>query len=257
MRSPACNQFPIPALLALLALALVISPATAQMDGFHGGGIAPRGVPASVTSLGFGGHPGVHGVPASVTSLGFGGRPGPHGLPASVTSLDFGPSNGFRGSHGGFTGSGFSSRNGFHRRPFEPGHHHIRRPFVYYSPYYSFYSPYPYYVDGNDYEQGNNDSEAYDAPAVNDYSEYDYRYDDDRRVLNEDYRAALNPQSRQSPQRTPEPVTAQPSTILVFKDGHQQEVSNYAIIGTTLYELNDGRSKKVQLADLDLTATVK
>jgi hypothetical protein len=45
--------------------------------------------------------------------------------------------------------------------------------------------------------------------------------------------------------------------LLIFKDGHQQEISNYAIVGSTLYDLSEGRSKKVQLADLDLQATVK
>jgi hypothetical protein len=45
--------------------------------------------------------------------------------------------------------------------------------------------------------------------------------------------------------------------VLVFKDGHQQEVSNYAIVGGTLYDLSDGRSRKIALAQLDLPATVK
>jgi hypothetical protein len=45
--------------------------------------------------------------------------------------------------------------------------------------------------------------------------------------------------------------------VLVFKDGHEQEVKNYAIIGATLYELSDGRTLKVELAQLDLPATVK
>ena len=45
--------------------------------------------------------------------------------------------------------------------------------------------------------------------------------------------------------------------MLVYKDGHQTEVVNYAIVGETLYELNDGRAKKVALAELDLSATEK
>ena len=260
MRTLLRNQFAVPVLLTLVIVTLLTAPATAQIDGLHAGRIAPRGVPASVTSFGFGGHPGFHGVPASVTSLGFGGRASFHGVPASVTSTGFGSSNGFRGFRGGLNGSGSGVRNGFDQRPFERGHHHhIRRPFVYYSPYYSFYSayPYPYYISGDDYPQDNSDSPADDAPAASDYRNYDYRGDDNRQILEEDYRAGLNRQSEQTPQRSPEPVTAQPSTVLVFKDGHQQEVSNYAIIGAILYELNDGRSTKVQLTDLNLTATVK
>ncbi len=32
---------------------------------------------------------------------------------------------------------------------------------------------------------------------------------------------------------------------------------NYAIVGETLYDLSDGRAKKVALAELDLSATEK
>jgi len=52
-------------------------------------------------------------------------------------------------------------------------------------------------------------------------------------------------------------VVEQPRTVLVFKDGHALEVLNYAIVGTTLYDLSDGRTRKVALAELDLPATVK
>ena len=45
--------------------------------------------------------------------------------------------------------------------------------------------------------------------------------------------------------------------MLVFKDGHRQEVSGYAITGDALYDLGQGRARKIQLADLDLPATVK
>jgi hypothetical protein len=49
----------------------------------------------------------------------------------------------------------------------------------------------------------------------------------------------------------------QPQTILVFKDGHQLEVENYAIVGQTLYDLTPGHARKVPLADLDLSSTEK
>jgi hypothetical protein len=45
--------------------------------------------------------------------------------------------------------------------------------------------------------------------------------------------------------------------VLVFKDGHQLEVANYAIVGSTLYDLTDGRRHKIALAELDLAATAK
>jgi hypothetical protein len=45
-------------------------------------------------------------------------------------------------------------------------------------------------------------------------------------------------------------------SVLVFRDGHQQEVSNYAIMGQTVYVF-DARTQKIALADLDVAATVK
>ena len=49
--------------------------------------------------------------------------------------------------------------------------------------------------------------------------------------------------------------------VLIFRDGHQQEVSSYAIIGTALYESAGYWStgywtRKILLADLDLPATI-
>lgn len=45
-------------------------------------------------------------------------------------------------------------------------------------------------------------------------------------------------------------------TTLVYRDGHTQVVTNYAIMGQTLYVF-DERTKKIALADLDVPATVK
>ncbi len=45
-------------------------------------------------------------------------------------------------------------------------------------------------------------------------------------------------------------------TTLVFRDGRTQEVTNYAIMGQTLYVF-DNKTKKIALADLDVAATVK
>ncbi len=55
----------------------------------------------------------------------------------------------------------------------------------------------------------------------------------------------------------PAPEPPQPPTTLVFKDGHQVEVGNYAIVSQTLYDLTPGHPRKIALADLDLLATEK
>jgi hypothetical protein len=57
-----------------------------------------------------------------------------------------------------------------------------------------------------------------------------------------------------SPDSDPGPTTP---TTLVFKDGHQIEVDNYAIVGQSLYDLTPGHHRKIALADLDIPATQK
>jgi hypothetical protein len=65
----------------------------------------------------------------------------------------------------------------------------------------------------------------------------------------------LQPHSAQAG-NDPDDAPQEP-TVLVFKDGHQLEVENYAIVGVTLFDLTPGHARKVALADLDLDATQK
>jgi hypothetical protein len=53
------------------------------------------------------------------------------------------------------------------------------------------------------------------------------------------------------------PAKPEPDTLvtLVFRDGHRITVKNYAIVGSTLWILNDRSSRKVPLSDLDVEAT--
>ena len=53
-----------------------------------------------------------------------------------------------------------------------------------------------------------------------------------------------------------------PPAVIVYRDGHSEELSSYSIIGTTLYAKADylttgAWTRKVLLADLDLPATIK
>lgn len=70
-----------------------------------------------------------------------------------------------------------------------------------------------------------------------------------------DERAEAAPESAAPPGERP--VADQPKTVLVFKDGHQAEVENYAIVGDTLYDLSEGRRHKIPLSELDLTGTTR
>ena len=60
-----------------------------------------------------------------------------------------------------------------------------------------------------------------------------------------------------APPDPPEPVVAQPTTVLVFKDGHRSEVVNYAIVGDTLFDFSGERAHKIPIANLDIPATQK
>ncbi len=58
------------------------------------------------------------------------------------------------------------------------------------------------------------------------------------------------------------PAKEPPPAILVYRDGHTEEVSSYSIIGTTLYTKSDywtsgAWSRKIQITDLDVPATIK
>lgn len=53
----------------------------------------------------------------------------------------------------------------------------------------------------------------------------------------------------------PDPVL--PTTVLVFRDQHQQEIGNYAIVGQTLWNFSPQHTQKIPLSDLDLAATEK
>lgn len=46
-----------------------------------------------------------------------------------------------------------------------------------------------------------------------------------------------------------------PPTVLVFRDQHKEEVSNYAIVGQTLWSFSAQKTKKIPLSELDVPAT--
>ena len=59
------------------------------------------------------------------------------------------------------------------------------------------------------------------------------------------------------PSHQPERTNPTPATVLVFRDQHQQEVQNYAIVGQTLWNFSPQRTEKIPLSQLDLAATIK
>jgi hypothetical protein len=183
----------------------------------------------------------INGVPPSVTSFGPGRGLTP-GVAASVTSL---------GPRGMIPNSTFFPNrpccfNGFHN-----GFHHRRDnnfiPFVavpvYYGGDYADYS-----VDDSMEDQYRGGPTIFDRRGPGTYArQYDLPLT--REVTPEPTPAVAA--------AAPAPVPDQPNTLLVFRDGHTAEIKNYAIKGDLLYDLSDGRARKIALADLDLAATRK
>ena len=203
----------------------------------------------------------VKGVPPSITSMGFGGRP-INGVPPSVTSMEFGnktilvdrgyDNNGsiFGNCCSDFffpakqaQGQGLPLTAGRHRR-----HRHSDRGDFAVGIMEPVYVPavIPDATDGNDNDDNDdNDDDSANADASQSSG-------------------PLFPPGKRPPHRLAtadgdpqDSVTVQPSTLLVFKDGHQSDVINYAIVGDTLFEFAEGRTRKILLADLDLPATQK
>jgi hypothetical protein len=64
------------------------------------------------------------------------------------------------------------------------------------------------------------------------------------------------PAAKSAPDPKPE-ADSSPATVFIFKDGRKIETKNFAIMGTTLYDMSGPTLKKVQLTDLDTEATMK
>jgi hypothetical protein len=236
----------------LLSLLLVFSvaaylPVQAQI----------HGVPASVTSLGFGGSDNPNpGVRASVTSLGPNGYGGNRPVFGNCCANFFWPANQNQGLFfdGRFSGHQFSGRHFSGRQ--SSGRHHRRGdhsdfPVGVSEPAYIPYAV-PYAVPYDDEaDDDSGDADYVRAPGARNAEPPTKRADA------RDFARRADTSVKPTPSEPEEPVTAQPSTVLVFKDGHQSDVINYAIVGDTLFDFGAGRTHKILLADLDLAATRK
>ena len=183
------------------------------------------------------------------------------------SSHNFGFSGGF--NRGGFGRGGFGRGSfGFNRGGF--GYGRGSRFFV--SRGRSFYGGGPFFIGGSyywgpDYYSYDAYPYAYSAPVVAEPPTYYYRDEDyDRGDLHRDIEE-LNgkvdhlQRDVESRNYVPRPPSRQEavrqSTTLVFKDHHREEVQNYAVVGGTLWILDEKKASKIPLDDLDLDATTR
>lgn len=207
------------ALVAGFAVLLLLSGATAQING----------TPPSVTSIGFGRNAGsIHGVAPSVTSL------GPRGYTPGYSPF---PRGG--GLFGVTSGQNIN------------GHHRPRGCCYPWGGYYYAVPYYGYYESG--YNEAPPEDQYYGGPTI-----FDRRGSGQPAPAPSAGSAGAGEQPSEAEAAPPqEPTRPQPETVLIFKDGHQLEVENYAIVGNTLYDLTEGRRHKISLDELDLSVTVK
>ncbi len=207
----------------------------------------------------------INGVPPSVTSFGFGGSTNPiPGVRASVTSL--GP-NGYGNSQPAF---GNCCANFFMpANPYPPlffdrqasdhkssGHRHHHEDGVLFPIGVGMPAYIPYAIP--DDQESDDDSVDVD-PAYSQTPRKGPRNPDSATTgeRGRDSTPKAVASAPAVPEEPEQPVAAQPSTVLVFKDGHHSDVLNYAIVGDTLFDFGAGRTHKILLADLDLPATRK
>jgi hypothetical protein len=143
---------------------------------------------------------------------------------------------------------GRRSGGGFRRRCFNCG-------YGYGYPYYSYYDPYwsSWWLDS----QSSYDEDAERERQI--ASEMNAENLDEQRMLREQDQDAYAPRSYSRPAQAREESSLRndPATVLVFRDQHQREIQNYAIVGGMLWNFMPQRTEKISLAALDIPATIK
>ncbi len=193
----------------------------------------------------------IHGIPPSVTSIP--NHAGPYGvpnIPPSATSL--GP-------------YGYCCQrpsNIPYRNPAFPNRYNNRHTNGYGGYGYGYGYAVPYYVypaeDSGYYGGGDGGPYLYSGPPQGQTPPADQTLHvivdaAPQRPAPRDEVADAQPEP--AARNIPDAKPGEPTT-LVFRDGHKQEVTNYAIMGQTVYVF-DNKTKKIALADLDVPATVK
>jgi hypothetical protein len=239
-------RFAIPASLTLAVVLLIATPGIqAQRGGGHGG----SGGGHSFGGGSFGSHSSGGGFSSAPRSF------------SSMPRMNWNAPQ--RSFSQGFSAPRFSSQRApyFGRGPGagyrQPGAGNRREPFRYRSPYHFYASPYGYgglpyelgYPDFNGYADSGSGGSADDEAASSQESPSGpsgYGPDDS-------YRPSYAAGSSVAAAPVSEPVLT-----VVFRDGHTQQIRNYALTRASLIVLDDaasGRQQSISLDQIDLPAT--
>ena len=157
----------------------------------------------------------------------------------------------------------FHHRDGFRRNE------HSRNQFGGFGGYPIYYNPYGYddTQTMNQPQPGANNNEQLleeSGPGLTVFERRrEYRligdsaqYQRDQQSDPRDEKSANKSDAVTAPSAPPEEVV---STILIYRDGSHREISNYALMGSSIYDLSvkPGQGKmRILLADLDIPATI-
>ena len=230
-----------PLTLAAFFLAISVIPVCAQHGGGHASGGSHGGFSGGHSSFsgashvssaghaGYVGHTSAYsGARATSSYSRYGSRPTSYGRAPYVRN--------------GRAAYGYRNRYGY--------------PYGY--PYYGLYAyggidPYWWWdTYSDDPDEAQQRAEAADMNAEN--------LDEQQALREQDQPYYPGPVRRPRP-AAPTPVAAQadttPATVLIFRDQHQREIRNYAIVDEMLWVFTPQRIEKVPLAILDVPATIK
>ena len=244
-------------LISIAAFALLLAvPAWAQRGGGHGGGGHVGG--GGMHGGGFASHVGGgHSFSGGVRSGGMRSGPG--------FSRRFNHSSNRGFSHGSFHDPGF--------------HHHPHHDFDHFgfrnncfgfacrnwgwgSPWWAWGGYDPWVWSSWDDEDRRFDQDYYRQYEI--ANEWNRQNLEQQRMMrqeeedgDQDAYAPRSSERRPAYDSATQPQEPVPATVLVFRDQHREEVSNYAIVGQTLWSFSGQRTKKIPLAGLDIAATEK
>jgi hypothetical protein len=218
--------------VAALAAVLGVVPLFGQMRGGHFGSSFGRGFSSS-RNFGFSG-----GFNRGGFNRGFYGRG--YGYGFNRGGFGYGRGTRFFGGRRPYFGRGrfYGVNRVFWGGSFYWGpdyYPYYGYPYVYSTPVVAV--PPTYYYRDDDYDRGD---------LRRDIDELNGKVDHLRRDI-ESRNYVPRPPSRQEAVRE--------STTLVFKDKHREEVQNYAVVGNSLWILDETKASKVPLDDLDLDTT--
>lgn len=255
-------------LISITAFALFLAvPLWAQRGGGHGGGHGGFSGGHGGGFSGHGGFTGGHGFSGHGGSGGFHGGHFSGGMHGGFShGFNRGPRTAF--SHNPYLHSGFR-RDGFRRRDHDHDRDRFRfglrtRGFGGWGYPWWGWGYDPWLWDWWDDNSAYNDDYYQNLAMANEMNEQSL---EQQRMLRQEEasgdqdiysRPSGNAAQSNSPSPSgPSPDPILPATVLVFRDQHQQEIRNYAIVGQTLWNFAPQHTQKIPLSELDLAATEK